>query len=259
MLLVIDVGNTNIVFGVYDELELVQHWRIETRKNRAADEYGILLRQMFVWSSVDAGAVDSAILSCVVPPMVRTLEMTCSRYFGVTPLVVGPGVRTGMPILVENPREVGADRIVNAVAAFELVQGACIVVDFGTATTFDAVSADGKYLGGAIAPGPAVSTDALFHHASKLPRVEVARPRHVIGRNTVESMQSGIYFGYVALVDGLVERMRAELGAPCRVLATGGLASLIGEDSRTIDEVLPFLTLDGLRILWDRNLPPSAA
>ncbi|GMV39204.1 MAG: type III pantothenate kinase [Myxococcales bacterium] len=255
MLLVIDVGNTNIVFGVYDQERLVEHWRVETRKNRASDEYGVLLRQMFAWSGVDAGAVSAAIVSCVVPPMIRTLEGTCQRYFGVTPLVVGPGVRTGMPILVENPREVGADRIVNAVAAYEAVRGTCIVVDFGTATTFDAVSEDGKYMGGAIAPGPAVSTDALFHHASKLPRVEVLRPRHVIGRNTVESMQSGIYYGYVALVDGLVERMRAELGVPCRVLATGGLAGMISEDSQTIDEVLPFLTLEGLRILWERNRP----
>lgn len=253
MLLVIDVGNTNIVVGVYDDRRLVQHFRLETRKNRAADEYGIVLRELFRYSDIDPTLIDAAILSCVVPPMVRILETMCHRYFGVRPLVVGPGIRTGMPILYENPREVGADRIVNAVAAYEHIHGACIVVDFGTATTFDALSEDGKYLGGAIAPGPQISTDALFHHASKLPRVDLVRPRHVIGRNTVDSMQSGIYFGYVALVDGLVHRMRKEMGHDCSVIATGGLAELVGQDSETIDHVLPFLTLEGLRIVHDRN------
>jgi type III pantothenate kinase len=253
MLLVIDVGNTNTVVGVYEGTDLVDHWRIETRRSKSADEYGVLLRQLFEVSHADPGGVSAGILSCVVPPLVGTFEAMCKRYFHLVPLIVGPGVRTSMPIRYENPREVGADRIVNAVAAYDRCQCAAIVVDFGTATTFDAVSSKGEYLGGAIAPGIRISMDALFHQASKLPRVEFGKPRHIIGRNTVESMQSGILYGYVGLVDGLVERMKAELAEPCRVIATGGLATVVSSESRTIDEVCPLLTLDGLRILYERN------
>jgi type III pantothenate kinase len=268
VLLVIDVGNTNTAVGLFDGAQLVQQWRIESRKSRTSDEYGILLSQLIGHaprhapaSSSASGAksgpaapkVDAAILSSVVPPLGPTFERTCLEYFNVRPLVVGPGIRTGMPIRYENPREVGADRIVNAVAAYERVRGAAIVVDFGTATTFDAVSADGAYLGGAISPGVGGSTEALFHYASKLPRVELARPRAVIGRNTVESMQSGIVYGFLGLVDGVVQRMRAELPVPARVLATGGFAHIVAAESATIDEIVPTLTLDGLRILYERN------
>ena len=253
MLLVVDVGNTNIVIGLYDGSTPVRQLRIQTVPGRTSDETGALMLDLFRHAGLDE-AVDGAIISCVVPDQLHVFLETCRVYFGCEAKVVGPGIKTGMKILADNPREVGADRIVNSVAAFARVGGPCVVVDFGTATTFDCISDQGDYLGGAIAPGYQISAEALFRAASKLPRVEVARPRKVIGRNTIHSMQSGLYFGYTGLVDGMVERIIAELGPPRpAVLATGGLASVIAESSSTIQEVVEDLTLEGLRILFERS------
>src|SRR5512137_2266867 len=243
MLLVIDVGNTNTVIGLYDEDVLVHDWRIRTVVDHTVDEYGMLIYNLYKNSKIRPREVKDIIISCVVPTMLNILEPLCEKYFNVKPLIVGPGIKTGMPILYDNPREVGADRIVNAVAAYERYHQACIVVDFGTATTFDAITPKGEYLGGVIAPGIMISADALYHHAAKLPRVDIVRPKNVIGKNTVASMQSGLVFGYAGLCDEIVTRMTKELDAPTRVVATGGLAPLIARESRTMEEADEMLTL----------------
>jgi type III pantothenate kinase len=252
-LLAVDVGNTNTVIGVFRDAELAAHWRIQTVAQRTADEYAVLLKtlmdlQGIAWNSIDAG-----IISSVVPPTLFGLQQFFKHHCGGPALVVGPGIKTGMPILYENPREVGADRIVNSVAAFEEIRGGCIVVDFGTATTWDVVTPKGEYAGGVIAPGITISAEALYEHAAKLPRVELARPGKIVARNTVASMQAGLVYGYAGMVDKIVERIRAEIDYPAKCIATGGLAPLIATETTTIEASDDLLTLKGLRILYARN------
>ena len=256
MLLVIDVGNTNTVVGVFDGEKLVQSWRVRTVADHTVDEYGMLIYSLYKSSKISTKSISDIIISCVVPPMLNILEPLCEKYFHIKPLIVEPGIKTGMPIQYDNPREVGADRIVNAVAAFEKYKTDLIIVDFGTATTFDYVSAKGEYLGGCIAPGIVISSEALFERASKLPRVEFKKPKTIIAKDTISSMQAGIMFGYAGLVDGIVERMKAEVKSNPKVIATGGLAVVIAPETKSIEVVDENLTLEGLRIIHLKNKQP---
>jgi type III pantothenate kinase len=260
LLLAIDVGNTNVTLGTFEydgaEGRLAEHWRLSTHAGQTSDEVAVTLRALFDQAGIESSRVGDVIVSSVVPPLLPIWERVCSKLFDRAPLVVGPGIRTGMPVLYENPHEIGADRIVNSVAAFEWMGGPVIAVDFGTATTFDCVSDKGEYLGGAIFPGILIAMEALFERAAMLRRVELSPPRTAIGRTTAHAVQSGMVYGYAGLVDAMVERIRGELGAQARVIATGGLAGRIASEARSIERVEPFLTLEGLRMIFERNRTP---
>jgi type III pantothenate kinase len=266
-LLVIDIGNTNVSLGLFDYAgggatesgKLSQHWRIGTHRDQTSDEVALSIIGLFDHTGREVGCVTDVIISSVVPPLLPIWERVSSKLFQRPPMVVGPGIRTGMPVRYENPREVGADRIVNALAAYELMGGPVIAVDFGTATTFDCVSENGEYLGGSIFPGMHTSMEALFERASMLHRVEVARPRSVIGKTTTSALQSGLLFGYAGVVDSMVARIRTELGEGARVVATGGLAGRVASETTAIEKVEPFLTLEGLRIIFEKNRPKADA
>jgi type III pantothenate kinase len=253
MILVVDVGNTNIVLGLYEGKQLLHHWRISTNRSATADEYGMTIYNLFAHGGIKLEAVEGVIISSVVPPLMFALETMCRKYVKKDPLIVGPGIKTGLSIRIENPREVGADRIVNAVAGLELYGPPLIMVDFGTATTFCYIDEQGQYMGGAIAPGIGISTEALYQRAAKLPRIELVKPKSTVGRNTIASMQAGIIYGFAGQVDGIVHRIREEFGTNPTVVATGGLAELISAESRTIQIVNPLLTLQGLQLIYERN------
>jgi len=256
LLLAVDIGNTVMVLGIYEGKELRAEWTINTDRGKTMDEYGLLFLNLISHLGFSPADITAIAISSSVPPVVPTLEWMCQKYFKLKPLVIGPGVKTGMVIRYDNPREVGADRIVSAVAAFEKHGGPLIIVDFGTAMIFDVVSKDGEYLGGAIAPGISISVEALFQFAAKLPRIELIRPKTVLARNTIHSMQSGVIFGFAGMVDDLVERMLTEMGpngAGCKVVATGDQAELLAHECQNIHYVEPYLALDGLRIIYERN------
>ena len=253
MLLVFDIGNSNIVLGTYEGKKLLRHWRISTDRSKTGDECGMLINNLFRYQGIRMTDIDAIIISSVVPPLVVPMVKMCERYFHIHPLVVGPGIKTGVRLKYENPREIGADRIVNVVGAYEQYGGPLIVIDIGTATTFDVVADNGDFLGGVIAPGLGSSADALFQRAAKLPRIELVTPKNVICRNTITGMQAGIIFGYVGQIDEIVRRIKKEIGTEMKVVATGGYARMISRESQTIDKIDHFLTLTGLRVLYERN------
>jgi type III pantothenate kinase len=271
MLLVLDVGNTNTVLGVFGHAgketaaepdghytRLVAHWRVATNRRQTVDEYGVLFRNLFAVGQIEVSGIRGIVVASVVPPLDSTLRQMCELYFRTKPLFVEPGIRTGVPVRIDNPAEVGADRIANAVAALDKYGMPCVVVDFGTATNFDVLSAKGEYLGGVIAPGIGISAEALFQRTARLPRVDIRKPAHVIGSNTVACIQSGLYYGYLGMVDGILERLLEEMGKEARVVATGGLAPLIAKNSKYISVVDDLITLEGLRLIWERNVKAAS-
>lgn len=255
MLFAIDIGNTNIVFGLYQQKKRLYDWRIHTNHQATSDEYAVIIRNLFMHANISFDAITGCVISSVVPPLTETIRHFSKKYFSIEPVVLGPGIKTGLNILYDNPREVGADRIANAIAAIDQLGTPVIVVDFGTATTFDLIDEKGNYCGGSIFPGIQVSADSLLKKAAKLPRVEIVKPEHLIGRNPVQSIQSGLYFGYASLIDGMIVRMKALLTETPKVMATGGLAELICGETKMIDYINPYLTLEGLRLIYERNQP----